>query len=71
MEPGRTRQPRWVVVGYVATAAWMVFVAAETQGDLGHPLSDALFLVPLAGWIVAVIAARVGAAWRRRKGGGS
>lgn len=43
------------MVGYVLTAAWIVMVVMETDGDMAHPLFNYIFLVPLIGWIVAVI----------------
>ena len=45
------------MVGYVLTAAWIVMVVMETDGDMEHPLFNYIFLVPLAGWIVAMIGA--------------
>ena len=49
----------WITIGYVLTAGWMVFVLAKTKGDMGHPFFDTLFIVPLAGWIVAAVVARM------------
>ena len=43
------------MVGYVLTAAWIVMVVVETDGDMAHPLFNYIFLVPLTGWIVAMI----------------
>ena len=45
------------MVGYVLTAAWIVMVVMETDGNMEHPLFNYIFLVPLAGWIAAMIGA--------------
>jgi hypothetical protein len=47
------------IAGYVATAAWVGFVLAASGGDSAHPLFDYIFLVPLAGWIIGMIVARI------------
>lgn len=49
----------WVTVGYTGSAAWMLLVLAVTNGDVGHPFFATIFLVPLAGWIIGLVIARV------------
>lgn len=60
------RRQKWTRIGYALTAAWMVFVLVYTRNDPGHPLFNAIFLVPLIGWIIAVAAARIIGARRNR-----
>ena len=60
--PGRSR---WRTVGFYLTAAWLLLVVALGGGDRSHPLFDYIFIVPLAGWIAAVLIDRVN---RRRRG---
>ena len=61
--PGRSR---WRTVGFYLTAAWLLLVAAVSGGDRSHPLFDYIFIVPLAGWIAAVLVNRINQ--RRRDG---
>ncbi|MCP5368486.1 MAG: hypothetical protein H6906_13340 [Hyphomicrobiales bacterium] len=49
----------WQKLGYGLTAAWMLFVILYTDSDPGHPLFNAIFLVPIAGWVAAIALARV------------
>ncbi len=49
----------WVRAGWVATALWMIYVWEESKFDPEHPLYNYIFLVPLAGWTVALIAERI------------
>ncbi len=51
-------QKRWVKIGYGLTAVWFLYVMFATKGDQSDPLFDAIFLVPLGGWIAAVLVAR-------------
>ncbi len=51
-------QKRWVKIGYGLTAVWFLYVMFQTRGDQSHPLFDAIFLVPLGGWVAAVLVAR-------------
>lgn len=44
----------WRGVGYGLTAAWMIGILVVTGSDPAHPWFDYIFVVPLAGWIVAV-----------------
>ena len=60
--PSLSARPRWHAVGYWLTAAWLVLVLVVTGGERAHPLMEAIFLVPLAGWIAAVAVDR-----RRRR----
>lgn len=61
--PGRRR---WRTVGFYLTAAWLLLVVAVSAGDGSHPLFDYIFIVPLAGWIAAVLVDRIN---QRRRGG--
>ncbi|MBO6806195.1 hypothetical protein [Thalassospira sp.] len=47
------------IVGYVLTAGWVGFILAASGGDSSHPLFDYIFIVPLAGWIIGMLIARV------------
>lgn len=46
------------IAGYVLTAVWVVYVLSVTKGDMGHPLFDYIFLVPLAGWLIGLVVFR-------------
>lgn len=52
----------WSGIGYFVSAAWMVYVAVITAGDVAHPLFDYIFIVPLGLW-----AAGLTIAWVLRK----
>ena len=58
---------RWTKIGYLVTAAWMVFVLVRTDGNPDDPLFNFLFVVPLVGWVVAVVAVKMIAAFRGRR----
>jgi hypothetical protein len=58
----------WYPVGYTATGLWMLGVLVVTGGDSRHPLFDYIFIVPLAAWLVGVLAA---ALVKRRFGRGN
>ncbi|NIZ00374.1 hypothetical protein [Thalassospira lucentensis] len=47
------------IMGYLLTAGWVGFILAITGGDTKHPMFDYIFVVPLAGWILGMIIARV------------
>ena len=47
----------WNGIGYFASAAWMVYVLAASDGDAGDPLFDYIFIVPLGIWAVGLAAA--------------
>lgn len=57
----------WMTIGYVGSAAWMLLVLAVTNGDVGHPLFNTIFLVPLAGWVAGLVIARVVVYLRNRR----
>jgi hypothetical protein len=63
-------QKRWVKTGYGLTALWFLYVMYETKGEQSHALFDAIFLVPLGGWIAAVLIARFLGAGDRAGGDG-
>ena len=65
MDHRRPGRRRWRTVGFYLTAAWLLFVVAVSGGDGSHPLFDYIFIVPLAGWIAAVLVDRIN---RRRRG---
>ncbi len=56
--PWRSRA-LWLRIGYGATALWMVAILVLTGEDVHDPLFRLIFDVPLAGWIIGVIAARL------------
>ncbi|RCK26526.1 hypothetical protein TH8_07290 [Thalassospira profundimaris] len=47
------------IMGYLLTAGWVGFILAASGGDTAHPLFDYIFVVPLAGWIIGMIVARI------------
>ena len=51
---------------YVFTAGWLIYVIRETDGDLGHPMADYLFTVPLGVWLIHLA---IRWAWARRGSG--
>lgn len=57
----RSRQ-FWMIVGYIGSAAWMLFVLARTGGNVEDPLFELIFVVPLAAWIAGLVLARIIAA---------
>jgi hypothetical protein len=63
--PETTKIPNWRRVGVWLSALWIGLILVATEGRMDHPLFDYIFTVPLAAWIVAVVAARAVA--RRKK----
>ncbi len=61
----RSRQ-FWMIVGYIGSAAWMLFVLAHTGGDVDDPFFELIFVVPLTAWIVGLVLARIIKALRER-----
>ena len=49
----------WHPLGYGATALWMATVLSLTHEDANQPLFQLIFIVPLAGWILGIAAARL------------
>ncbi len=49
----------WMTVGYVGSAGWMLLVLAVTNGDVSDPFFNTIFLVPLTGWVVGLVIARI------------
>ena len=47
------------IMGYLLTAGWVGFILAATGGDSKNPLFDYIFIVPLAGWIIGMLIARI------------
>jgi hypothetical protein len=47
------------IMGYLLTAGWVGFILAASGGDSSHPLFDYIFVVPLAGWIIGMLVARI------------
>jgi hypothetical protein len=47
------------IMGYLLTAGWVGFILAASGGDSSHPLFDYIFIVPLVGWIIGMLVARV------------
>ncbi len=56
--PWRSRS-FWQPIGYGLTALWMIGIISVTHEDVRHPLFSLIFVVPLAGWIIGIAAARV------------
>ena len=67
--PWRSRS-FWQPVGYGLTALWMIGIIAVTREDVRHPLFSLIFVVPLAGWIIGIAAARaIARYWPPRQAG--
>ena len=49
----------WVRAGWIATALWIIYVLEATKLDKAHPLFNYIFLVPLAGWMLALAIERL------------
>lgn len=49
----------WHALGYGATALWMLGVVIVTGNDVSHPLFRTIFIVPLGGWILGLLIARL------------
>lgn len=47
------------IMGYLLTAGWVGFILAVSGGDSAHPMFDYIFVVPLVGWIIGMIVARI------------
>ena len=61
------RSPQfWRIVGYIGSAAWMVFVLMRTGGNVEDPLFELIFVVPLAAWIAGLVLARIIKALRKQ-----
>jgi hypothetical protein len=58
----------WMIVGYIGSAAWMVFVLLRTGGNVENPMFELIFVVPLAAWIAGLVLARIITALRERSG---
>jgi hypothetical protein len=48
-------RPRWIWIGHALTALWIASVVIITRGDPQHVLFDAIFIVPLVGWLLALV----------------
>jgi len=53
----------WTKIGYALSAIWMVGVLVVSGGSPKHPAFDYIFIVPLVGWVVALVIA-----WLVRRG---
>ncbi len=67
MRPEWRSRRFWMTVGYVGSAAWMLVVLAVTNGDVGAPFFNTIFLAPLAGWVIGLVIARVVVYLRNRR----
>ena len=47
----------WQTAGYFASAAWMIYVLAETGGRVEDKLFDYIFIVPIGIWTVGIAVA--------------
>lgn len=54
----RSRQ-FWMILGYIGSAAWMLFVLVHTGGDVEDPFFELIFVVPLGTWIAGLVLARI------------
>lgn len=64
MDPEPFRRRPWHRPASWLTAAWMIAVLVLSGGDHRHGLFEYIFIVPLAGWIAALIVDRL---WTRRR----
>ncbi len=76
IKAGRPRMARdwrdrgiWHPVGYGLTALWMLIVLMVTEADVRHPFFNTIFLVPIGGWVLGLLLARLIARRRPRDGG--
>jgi hypothetical protein len=53
----------WTRIGYVLSVVWMMAILLVSGGRVTHPAFDYIFIVPLAGWIIGLVIARL--IWRR------
>jgi hypothetical protein len=49
----------WHPIGYALTAAWMLVVIGVTGADPGHRFFNTIFIVPLVGWVLGLVVARL------------
>lgn len=69
MAPDWRDRDTWIRVGYGLTALWMLMVVVVTEADPRHPFFNTIFLVPLGGWILGLVVARLIARRGPRQGG--
>lgn len=50
---------KWRTTGWILTAIWVTVITTVTRGDPAHPAFNFFFTVPLAGWVIALVVARV------------
>ena len=55
-------------VGYGLTALWMLLVVTVTEADPRHPFFATIFIVPIGGWVLGLLLARLIARRRPRDG---
>ncbi len=58
----------WHPVGYGLTALWMLLVVTVTEADPRHPFFNTIFIVPIGGWVLGLLLARLIARRRPRDG---
>lgn len=58
------RRLLWHRIGYILSAIWVGGVLYVTDGNVRHPLFNYIFIVPLVGWVVGLLIARL---FSRRK----
>ena len=56
----------WSKIGYGVSALWMIGVLLYTKGDTRHSFFQYIFIVPLAGWVLA-LAINFAIKWLRRR----
>ena len=49
----------WIRIGYALSAVWMVGTVVVSGGNPKHPAFGYIFIVPLAGWVVGLVIARL------------
>lgn len=59
----------WVRAGWLATALWVIYVLEASRLDRSHPLFNYIFLVPLAGWTLALVLERLVRGRKPKPGG--
>jgi len=53
------KKKTWDALALVLTLGWLIFIAAETQGDLNHPMANLMFIVPIGIWGVVIAIKRL------------
>ena len=59
MTPKWRNRKTWNSAGGILTVAWIAYVVTKTGGDPAHPLSNLVFIVPIALWVAIIVITRI------------